>query len=103
MMSKLPYVLAALVALGSGSALFIACGSETDDNEALGDGGATDDALASGDGFIDAVLDSQRNDAPDCKPADGACTTSAECCTTNCVGGKCSATPPAGTCKLPAA
>lgn len=77
------------------------CGSESDGgvpNPNANDGSTRDGPQ--GDGFIDAILDGSRVDVPECKPVDGACASSAECCTANCANSVCAA-PVAGDCGVP--
>ncbi len=98
-------IFASLALVASALHVFAGCGSEDSSGApADGDGGdanaSTDGNGNGGDGQTNIPSDASINDNPVCKPVDGACTTSAECCSANCNGatGKCT-TPINGMCK----
>ncbi len=87
-MRKLHFIALSIVGAFAIPVAFAGCGS--DDPPAVPPGGdANADGGESQDAFIDALLDAKRVDVPDCKPEGQACASSLDCCTANCVSGKC--------------
>jgi hypothetical protein len=86
-MRTLPLIAISLFAGMSTAALFAGCGS--DDNKPAatpggGDGGNDGELLGDGANGV-------RDPVPDCKPDTQACTSSLDCCSSNCVKGVCAA------------